>query len=315
MPASQAVGGNLHLVGPVSYTIGSAVGTGDPTVRLSFTRIANQSATNPAGPVAIRFIATTNPLTPLGVQSPFSYYSMSAFPFNLPLGAGAVQDGFEFTYYFTPPPDGTYYVSVLLLEYEPATCANPDRYCVDDYQTAPERVQFIGGVAHDAGPAIGNATGNAVEYYWAARDHYFWTASPAEIGALDTLNGGWQRTGYTWGVYDAPVAGSVPVCRFYIPPIYGDSHVYTFGATLCAQAAAAFPVFDYETPNATNVLPSDPVTGACPAGSTPLYKLYNGRPDTNHRYTILPAIRNQMLAKGYVLEGNGNPAVAACAPL
>jgi hypothetical protein len=206
-------------------------------------------------------------------------------------------------------------MSVLLLESEPATCANPDRYCVDDLQTASNRVQFVGGVAHDVGPGNGTATGIAIEYYWAARDHYFFSTDVAEIAALDASVAGWQRTGYSFGVYAAPQAGTVPVCRFYIPPVYGDSHYYDFGAALCAAVAAKFPILVYESPSVANVVPSNATTGACPAGTTPLYKLFNQRVDTNHRYTILPAIRDLMLTRGYILEGNGYPAVAACAPL
>ena len=35
---------------------------------------------------------------------------------------------------------------------------------------------------------------------------------------------------------------------------------------------------------------------------TPLYRLYNDRPDANHRYTTSTAIRDRMLAEGWVLE-------------
>ena len=33
-----------------------------------------------------------------------------------------------------------------------------------------------------------------------------------------------------------------------------------------------------------------------------VYRLYNNRPDANHRYTVSPAIRDQMMANGWILE-------------
>ena len=56
--------------------------------------------------------------------------------------------------------------------------------------------------------------------------------------------------------------------------------------------------------------------GTCPSGTTPLYRLYNngqgGAP--NHRYTIDPAVRTQMIAANWVPEGNGPDGVFACVP-
>jgi hypothetical protein len=52
--------------------------------------------------------------------------------------------------------------------------------------------------------------------------------------------------------------------------------------------------------------------GACPAGSAPVYRLWNQRVDSNHRYTTDTAIKAQMVAKGYVAEGYGADAVDFC---
>ena len=68
---------------------------------------------------------------------------------------------------------------------------------------------------------LGSARGaivTAIEYYDAALDHYFVTAFPEEIAALDVGQfPGWVRTGLGFSVYAAGsgVAGSTPVCRFY----------------------------------------------------------------------------------------------------
>jgi len=59
----------------------------------------------------------------------------------------------------------------------------------------------------------------------------------------------------------------------------------------------------------------DPPSGACPAGTGPVYRLWNQRADSNHRYTIDATIKAQMIARGYVAEGYGPEAVAMCSPL
>ena len=60
----------------------------------------------------------------------------------------------------------------------------------------------------------------------------------------------------------------------------------------------------------TSSLP-DSGTGACPADTVPVYRLWNQRADSNHRYTTDPGIKTAMLAKDYVAEGYG-PGVAMC---
>jgi hypothetical protein len=55
--------------------------------------------------------------------------------------------------------------------------------------------------------------------------------------------------------------------------------------------------------------------GTCAAGTLPVYRLYNdgqgGAP--NHRFTTDPAVRAEMLAKGWIAEGDG-VGVTMCAP-
>ena len=49
----------------------------------------------------------------------------------------------------------------------------------------------------------------------------------------------------------------------------------------------------------------DRSTGACPGGTVPVYRLWNQRLDSNHRYTADAGVRDQMLSRGYALEGYG----------
>jgi len=57
----------------------------------------------------------------------------------------------------------------------------------------------------------------------------------------------------------------------------------------------------------------DTKTGACPSGTLPVYRLWNHRGDSNHRYTTSAAIKAQMLAAGYLAEGYGSDGVVMCA--
>ena len=162
---------------------------------------------------------------------------------------------------------------------------------------------------------------SAIEYYEPALDHYFVTAIPAEIAALDGGQfPGWVRTGLSFNVLAAgsAVIGSSPVCRFYGSPSAGlDSHFYSASILECQQVAQRFPgiwllesddVFEVSLPNLT--------TGQCPAGSIPIYRAWNTRADSNHRYTTDLSVLQAMLAKGYLAEGYGpGPApTAMCSP-
>jgi hypothetical protein len=162
---------------------------------------------------------------------------------------------------------------------------------------------------------------SAVEYYDAELDHYFVTALPVEIAALDGGQfPGWIRTGLSFNVYAAgsAVPGSSPVCRFYGSPAAGlDSHFYSASPVECQEVQQRFPgawllesldVFEVFLPNTT--------TGQCPDGSIPIYRAWNGRADSNHRYTTDLGVMQAMLAKGYIAEGYGPSPVptAMCSP-
>ena len=159
----------------------------------------------------------------------------------------------------------------------------------------------------------------AIEFYHAALDHYFVSASPSEIAALD--NGvfkGWARTGLSFGVYPAGDAtpGTTPVCRFYGNPAYGlDSHFYSASPAECAEVKQKWPeqwllesyeVFRVVLPVATS--------GFCRSGTEPLFRLFNQRTDVNHRYLTNYGEMAATVERGYVQEGYGTPPVAMCVP-
>ncbi|MCL4761288.1 MAG: hypothetical protein KJ018_05790 [Burkholderiales bacterium] len=152
-----------------------------------------------------------------------------------------------------------------------------------------------------------------IEYYHAGLDHYFLTGFPQEVLALDagTLTG-WMRTGRTIQVFntgDSRLANSIAVCRFYGNPARGlDSHFYSATPQECDEVKQKFPdAWLLETDEAFRVHRVSASTGQCPANTKPVYRLYNGRADVNHRYTTDQAVVAEMLAKGYSLEGTGGP--------
>ena len=157
----------------------------------------------------------------------------------------------------------------------------------------------------------------AVEYYYAAWNFYFLTAGTAEIAFLDGggFGGLWKRTGQQFNVYpltSAPPSSST-VWRFF-STIFDpkSSHVYT--ANIPEYNALVNGIgWQLEGPVFTTPMPA--TTGVCPDGSVPIYRMYNngmgGAP--NHRFTTDVNVRAQMLAAGWIAEGQGI-GVGFCSP-
>jgi Repeat of unknown function (DUF5648) len=209
---------------------------------------------------------------------------------------------------FTPPPSGTWYFVMILTEYSGASF--DDGYTIDNWFNFATPVVF----------GSPQPTALAVEYYYSAWNFYFVTAFPDEIAALDggAFGGLWQRTGQRFQVWPQPNAMSTPTCRFFsIAFAPKSSHFYTPFPSEC-QYVETNPadVAAWEFENIAFYIQLADANGDCPGGTIPLYRLYNngmgGAP--NHRYTINPLIFNQMIAQGWVFEGNGNTKVFACIP-
>ncbi len=107
-----------------------------------------------------------------------------------------------------------------------------------------------------------------------------------------------RAPGESFKVYPSPASGSGvnPVCRFYIPPAHGNSHFFSASPQECAaiaQKAATDPAYSgyvLESSAAFFIALPDTATGDCPAGTSPVYRLWNERPDSNHRYTTSGAV-------------------------
>jgi hypothetical protein len=110
------------------------------------------------------------------------------------------------------------------------------------------------------------------------------------------------------------------VCRFYIPPQHGNSHFFSASPAECATIQGKIGIdpnysgYIMETSSAFYIDLPNTSSGACPAGTIPVYRLWNARVDSNHRYTTDPALKAQMIAIGYIPEGYGPDTVAMCSP-
>jgi len=153
-----------------------------------------------------------------------------------------------------------------------------------------------------------------VEYYNQVLDHYFITWIAAEQANLDAGNTPtrWNRTGYSFRAYISPQTGTSPVCRYYLPPAFGDSHFFGRGTAECNATGAAHPAFILEDPQFMDMFL--PVAGNCPANTMPIYRVFSNRADANHRYMTDRSVRDQMVAKGWLAEGDGPDLVVMCAP-
>ncbi len=186
----------------------------------------------------------------------------------------------------------------------------PDYYSRFD-QMLPKMRDYLAPGTNAPNEAI------VIEYYNASLDHYFMTQSPIEINDLDTgVFTGWQRTGLRFLAYTSQVAGSSPVCRFYRTPGFGDSHFYSASPSECATLVnnPQFPGWTFESSNVFYIVQPDPASGACVAGTHPLWRFFHSAV-TNHRYTDDVSVRDTLRADpAWIPEGYGPDAVIMCAP-
>ena len=93
------------------------------------------------------------------------------------------------------------------------------------------------------------------------------------------------------------------------------TNFYSASPAECAVVHALNPAFQLESTAVMYLATPDPTSGACPAGTDPVYRVWNRRlADTNHRYTASRSVRDAMVAQGYVAEGSGPDVVTFCAP-
>lgn len=294
--------GALDISGFASWYVNSVTDTAAFRVE----RLANNAASGTSYPLRLALFVTQDPVGP----APFAYWTLTHQDQPGLTANGSRMDIRQSGDLESTPPDGIYYLSIGVFEQEPG-CAAPDGYCLDDFFTFGDRLRMTNGFWTTVSDPVAQTT-TAVEYFNAGFGHYFMTADPEEIAALDAgaYDGAFQRTGETWKVWTS--GDGLDVCRFFTTPgMFGSksSHFFTANAAECA-ALQANPAWIFEK-IAGKV--AKPTNGICPAGTQMLYRLYNdgqtGAP--NHRYTTSTAIRLQMIAQGFVPEDSNND----CVPL
>lgn len=143
-------------------------------------------------------------------------------------------------------------------------------------------------------------------FYNAENRHYFITASDIERNGI--FDG---KAGSNWIVLNEdfqvwPAEGPAPeatqaVCRFYSE--IANSHFYAVEGAECEHlkregSGWAYEGIAFRTLTAT--------AGSCPAGTDPIWRLYNNRAaanDSNHRFTSSTTDYRSMIAAGWIGEG------------
>src|SRR5438105_1821340 len=157
------------------------------------------------------------------------------------------------------------------------------------------------------------------EYVNEATGHFVLLSDPSEIAAVDAgTDGLWRPTGYQISAWNAsgPIGNSsaADVCRFYSAT--DGAHFFTANATECRWLRESDTRYSFEGVRFRATLP---IGGQCRAfvGSTntclsqqidakPVYRLYNNRwmfNDSTHRYTGDVAVRDRLVAQGWMDEG------------
>ena len=152
-----------------------------------------------------------------------------------------------------------------------------------------------------------------VEFYHAAFDHYFITWMPAEIAILDagTPIKGWTRTGNR----SRPTRPRRPALRRYAATTFRRGwaiRTSSVAAPRSARHGAEEPELRAGGPELHAPVPAR--RRRVPGGHDPGVPVFSNRPDANHRYMIDKAVRDQMVAKGWLAEGDGPDLVVMCAP-
>lgn len=153
-----------------------------------------------------------------------------------------------------------------------------------------------------------------VEYYHPALDHYFVTWKDEEIVLLDegVVVRGWQRTGLAIEALRDDTPGAAAVCRIYLAPPAGGGHFYGRDPAECEGSLTTHPTFVLEEQAFFRLYRAS--AGTCAAGTVPVYRVFSNRGDANHRYTTDRAVRDAMVAQGWLAEGDGPDRVTMCAP-
>ena len=196
------------------------------------------------------------------------------------------------------------------------------RYFGGGHNVTTPRAALLALQGGDGATVRAHREARAVEYFHSGFGHYFVSATPLEIAALDTYGmytPDWSRTGRSFRVWAQPASDLAPVCRFFSGETFApkSSHFYTPYSAECAALregtswAYEGDAFQLRLPTGT------PGTRTCPPDTAILYRTYNngqgGAP--NHRYMSDAALLDEMIGMGWSMEGEAATRVFACLPV
>jgi hypothetical protein len=93
-----------------------------------------------------------------------------------------------------------------------------------------------------------------------------------------------------------------------------NTHFYSMFESECSAIFDLWPGYwMLESQDVFEIYAPHPETGDCLPGTTPVYRLYDNRPDANHRYTTSIQTVQDMVSKGWIPEGYGQRSVGMCA--
>jgi subtilisin family serine protease len=157
-----------------------------------------------------------------------------------------------------------------------------------------------------------------VEYYRADLDHYFVTASAAEIAYYDTfLAATWQRTGGMFYAYPSGATappGARAVCRYSAAGLINSNYWSADPSQCAAVAANAAGGWHEDTPAAFYIEVAD-ASGQCGDGHVPVYRFFDNRRDANQRFTVDRSERRAMQNRAWVEDAGNATGAVFCAPI
>lgn len=197
LPDQKSVSNGLVLSGTMAYAY---VGTG---ASMSVDAIQNNSFSRTTGTLRLELWATLSPTTRGGS---ISGYRTAIGQTMSPLAPRTQYSNVLHGAAFSPPPNGTYYFTLVLSEYDPQSNCGSDGYCVSDSfqfsntqtfgQTTPPPA-YRSGITTNSLGARGTVTASATMYggfELGARSQVFVLVRGNSLGSL----------GVTQGYLDAP---------------------------------------------------------------------------------------------------------------
>ena len=169
--------------------------------------------------------------------------------------------------------------------------------------------------AYRLDPVAGPPIIPPIEFYNAALDHYFFTYIASEVAILDA--------GIAIGAGCAPANRSTCIqlcrpirrqfCRFYIPPDKGDSHFFGRGHR---RVQCHRPAKSELHPRGSGIPVHVPAGGGGVSGQHDrgLSRVQQPTGCQPRLHVADKAVRDAMVAKGWLLEGDGPDHVVMCAP-